>query len=74
MYDKIHYKEKKKKRICLSMKEMQKMRVPALGLEDPLEEEMATLLQYSRLGNPIDRGAWRAAVHRATESQARLSN
>ena len=44
------------------------------GLEDPLEKEMATLLQYSHLGNPRDRGAWRAAVHRATESQARLSN
>ena len=25
-------------------------------------------LQYSCLGNPMDRGAWRATVHRATES------
>ena len=23
-------------------------------------------LQYSSLGNPMDRGAWRAAVHRVT--------
>ena len=25
-------------------------------------------LQYSYLGNPMDRGAWRATVHRVTES------
>ena len=25
-------------------------------------------LQYSCLGNPVDRGAWRAAVHGVTES------
>ena len=25
-------------------------------------------LQYSCLGNPIDRGAWRATVHRVAES------
>ena len=25
--------------------------------------------QYSRLGNPMDRGAWWALVHRAAESQ-----
>ena len=28
--------------------------------------------RYSCLGNPIDRGAWRAAVHRVTKSQTRL--
>ena len=33
-----------------------KMQVWPLGWEDPLEEEMATLLQYSCLENPIDRG------------------
>ena len=26
-------------------------------------------LQYSCLGNPMDRGAWRAMVHRVTKSQ-----
>ena len=32
------------------------------------------LLQYSRLENPMDRGAWRATVHRITKSQTqRLS-
>ena len=30
------------------------------------------LLQYSYLENTMDRGAWRAAVHRVTESQTRL--
>ena len=29
-------------------------------------------LQYSCLENPMDRGAWKAAVHRATQSQTRL--
>ena len=31
-------------------------------------------LQYSCLGNPMDRGAWRATVHRVTKSQTRLSD
>ena len=30
-------------------------------------------LQYSCLGNLTDGGAWRAAVHRVTKSQTRLS-
>ena len=43
------------------------MQVPSLGLEDSLEEEMATHSQYSCLGNPMDRGAWQATVHGATK-------
>ena len=33
-------------------------------------------IQYSYLGNPMDRGAWRATVYRVTESDtiAKLSN
>ena len=31
-------------------------------------------LQYSCLGNPMDRGAWRAMVHGVTQSQTRLSD
>ena len=31
-------------------------------------------LQYSCLGNPMDRGAWQATVHRVTISQIGLSN
>ena len=42
---------------------MQEMGVQALGLEDPLEEEMATPLRYSSLENPTDRGARRPTVH-----------
>ena len=30
-------------------------------------------LQYSCLENPMDRGAWRATVHRVVKSQTRLS-
>ena len=33
-----------------------------------------TPLQYSCLGNPMDGGAWWAAVHGVTESWTRLSN
>ena len=29
-------------------------------------------LQYSRLENPMDRGAWRATVHGVTKSQTQL--
>jgi len=36
--------------------------VQSLGQEDPLEKEMASLLQYSCLGNLMDRGAWWATV------------
>ena len=32
--------------------------------EDPPEKEVAT--QYSRLENPMDRGAWRAIVHQCS--------
>ena len=31
-------------------------------------------LQYSCLENPMDRGAWRAIVHRVTKSQTRLKD
>ena len=31
-------------------------------------------LQYSCLGNPVDRGAWRAAVHEVAKSRAQLSD
>ena len=31
-------------------------------------------LQYSRLANPMDRGAWWAAVHRVAKSQTQLND
>ena len=37
-------------------------------------EGNGTPLQYSCLENPMDRGAWWAAVHGVTKSQTRLSN
>ena len=36
-------------------------------------EGNANPLQYSCLGNPMDRGAWRATVHGVAKSQTRLS-
>ena len=43
------------------------MWVQSLSQEDPLEEEMATLFQYSCLENPTYRGAWQATVHRVSK-------
>ena len=40
----------------------------SLGQEDPLEKGMANPLQQSCLENPMDRGAWRATIHGAAES------
>ena len=37
------------------------------GLRRSPAEGNGNLLQYSRLGNPLDRGAWRATVHWATK-------
>ena len=37
-----------------------------------IEEGNGTPLQHSCLENPMDGGAWWAAVHGVTESQARL--
>ena len=34
----------------------------------------STPLQYSCLENPMDRGAWKAAVHGVSEGRTRLSN
>ena len=48
---------------------MQETWVYSLGREDSLEEGMANPLQYSCRQNPMDGGAWRAAVHRAAQSQ-----
>ena len=40
--------------------------IPGLGRSPG--EGHGNPLQYSCLANPMDRGAWRAAVHRITES------
>ena len=46
--------------------------IPGLGRSPG--EGNGNPLQYSCLENPMDRGAWRATVHRATKSWARLSD
>ena len=33
-----------------------------------------TLFQYPGLGNPMDRGTWRATIHGAAKSQTQLSD
>ena len=35
-------------------------------------ERNSSLLQYSYLENPMDRGAWQATIHRVTKSQTQL--
>ena len=44
----------------------------SLGQEDPLEGEHGNPLQYFRLENPMDRGAWWATVHRVTKRWIQL--
>ena len=47
--------------------------VQPLCWKDALEKGKANPLQYSRLENPMDRGAWRATVHGVAKSQMQLS-
>ena len=42
---------------------MQETGVQSLGWEDPLEKEIGHPLQYSCLGNSMDRGAKQVTVH-----------
>ena len=44
------------------------------GLEAPLEEEMAIHCSILAWKNFMDKGAWRATVHRVTVSWTPLSN
>ena len=46
--------------------------IPGLGRSPG--EGNGNPLQYSCLENPMDGGAWEAAVHGVTKSQTRLSN
>ena len=46
--------------------------VRSLGWEDPLEESMATQLQYAHLEKPTNRGAWWAMVHSVAKSWRQL--
>ena len=44
------------------------------GLRRSLGGGHGNPLQYSDLDNPMDRGAWWAAVHRVSKSRTRLSD
>ena len=44
------------------------------GLERSPGEGNDNPLQYSCLGNPMDRGAWQATVHGVTRVKTQLSN
>ena len=46
-----------------AIKELQETWVQSLGREDALEEGMATHSSILAWSLPMDRGAWRAAVH-----------
>ena len=50
-----------------SVREGEGGKIRSLGLEDLLEEEMATQLQYSCLENSMDRETWWAPVHGVAE-------
>ena len=45
--------------------------IPGLGRSS--DEGHSNPPQYSCLENPVDRGAWRAAIHRVAKSQTRLT-
>ena len=46
----------------------------AQGLDIDYREGSGTPLQYSCLGNPMDGGAWKAAVHGVAEGRTQLSD
>ena len=48
------------------------MQVQFPGWEDLLEEGIGNPPQYSCPENPMDRGAWQAAVHSITKSWTQL--
>ena len=52
---------------------MQETQVQSLDQEDPPGEGNVNTLQYSCLGNPMDRGALQATVCRVAKSRTRLS-
>ena len=53
---------------------MQEIQVRSLGWEDSLEKGMATHSSILTWRIPVDRGAWRAAVHGVEKSWIQLNN
>ena len=54
------------------MQKIQETWAQSLRQEDPVEEGMATQLQYSCLDDPMDRGAQWATVHGVVKRPTRL--
>ena len=54
------------------MQETKETQVQSLGLEDALEEGMATHSSILPWRIPMDRETWRATVHRVAKSQTLL--
>ena len=54
--------------------ETQETQVQSLGLEDPLEEGMATHSMGFSQQNPMDRGAWWGTDHGVAKSRTQLSD
>ena len=44
------------------------------GWEDPPGEGNGNPFQYSFLGNPMDKGAWKTTIHGVAKSQTRLTD
>ena len=57
-----------------AMQEAKETWVWSLGQEDLLEEGMATHSSILAWRIPMDRGPWRATVHRLTESWTQLNH
>ena len=55
-----------------AMQETQEMWVPSQVRKIPWRRAPGNSIHDYCLENPMDRGAWQAAVHRATKSQTRL--
>ena len=51
---------------------VQETQIQFLGWKDPLEKEMVTHSSIACLENSMNRGAWRATVHRVTKTQTQL--
>ena len=56
------------------MQDTRETGVGSLSWKDPLGGGNDNPLQYSCLGNPMDRGAWRATVHGVTRVKTQLSD
>ena len=56
------------------MQEMKEPCVLSLSQEDPLDGGNGNPLQYSYLGNPMDREAWWATVQGVTKNWTQLNN